>query len=94
MTRFLAAFALVTIRVLPRAGSLSFFRILPLPPLALAGLGFGRGAFGFVRATRRIVRAAGFTAFPERDFFVFIPGGDPFGGCPILSDAPDITAAP
>ena len=93
MTRFLVVFALAAVLVLPRAGSFGFFGVLPLPPLALAGLGFRRGVFGFVRAARRTVRAAGFTAFPERGFFVFIPGNDPFGGCRILSDAPNITAA-
>jgi hypothetical protein len=46
-----------------------------------------------LRVTRRIARTAGFTAFPERGFFVFIPGCYPFGGYRILSDVSYITAA-
>ena len=67
--------------------------VLPLPPLTLAGLGLRRRVLGLLRVMRRTVRAAGFTAFPERGFFVLIPCCDPFGRHRILSDAPYTTVA-
>src|ERR1039458_8441320 len=92
-TRFLTVFVLTATLGLLLATSLDFVWVLRLPPLALARLGLRRGTFGFVRTTRRTVRAAGFTAFPKRGFLVFIPGYDPFGRRRILSDVPYTTAA-
>src|ERR1017187_6801896 len=93
MTCFLTAFVLTDTLVLRLTTRFGFFGVLRLAPLALARPGLRRGTFGFVRTTRRTVRAAGFTAFPERGFLVFIPGYDPFGRRRILSDVPYTTAA-
>src|ERR1035441_789963 len=71
--RFLAVFALTASLVLRLTSSFAFFAGLRLAPLALIGLGLRRGVFGLHRVTRRRVRAAGVTAFPERGFFVLIP---------------------
>ena len=84
MTRFLTVFALTAALVLRLTISAGFFAVLRLARLTLTGLGLWRGAFGFVGAARRTVRAAGFTAFPERGFFVLIPGCDPFSRRRIL----------
>jgi hypothetical protein len=93
MPRLLTSFTLAAVLVLGRTGSLGSFVVLLLPSLGSAGMGFRRRVFGMLRVTRRIDRAAGFTAFPERGFFVFIPGCYPFGGYRILSDASYFTAA-
>ena len=93
MSRLLTGFTLAAVLVLGRTGSLGFFVVSLSPSLGSAGMGFRRRVFGMLRVTRRIVRAAGFTAFPERGFFVFIPGCYPFGGYRILSDASYFTAA-
>src|ERR1035441_9363885 len=66
MTGFLAVFAFTATLVLRLTRSLAFFAGLRLAPLALIGLGLRRGVFGLLRVTRRRVRAAGVTAFPER----------------------------
>ena len=92
-TRLLTDFTLAAVLALGRAGSLSRFVVLLLPSSSSAGMGFLRRVFGLLRVTRRIARAVGFKAFPERAFFVFIPGCYPFGGYRILSDAPYTTAA-
>ena len=92
-TRLLTDFTLAAVLVLGLAGSLGFFVVSLSPSLGSAGMGFRRRVFGMLRVTRRIVRAAGLTAFPERGFFVFIPGCYPFGGYRILSDASYFTAA-
>src|ERR1035441_4008356 len=92
-TRFLALFALTATLVLRLTRSFAFFAGLRLAPLALVVLGLRRGVFGLLRVTRRRVRAADITAFPERGFFVLIPDYDPFGGCRILSDVLHFTAA-
>ena len=92
-TRLLTDFTLAAVLVLGRVGSLSRLVVLLLRSSSSAGMGFWRRVFGLLRVTRPIVRAAGFTAFPERGFFVFIPGCYPFGGYRILSDASYITAA-
>jgi hypothetical protein len=93
MARLLTRFTLVAVLVFVRVDSFGFFVVFLLPPLALTALGFRRRVFGWLRVTRRTARAAGFTASPERGFFIFIPGCDPFGGYRILSDGPYITAA-
>ena len=93
MSHLLTGFTLAAVLVLGRTGSLGFFVVSLSPSLGSAGMGFRRRVFGMLRVTRRIVRAAGLTAFPERGFFVFIPGCYPFGGYRILSDASYFTAA-
>src|ERR1039458_3234100 len=65
-TRFLAVFALTGTLVLRLTRSFAFFAGLRLAPLALVGLGLRRGVFGLLRVTRRTLRAAGVTGFPER----------------------------
>lgn len=93
MTFFLAAFVLTAALGLRLTIRFGFFGGLPLLPFALAGLGLRRRVLGLPRGTRRTGRAAGFTAFPERGFFVLIPCCDPFGRRRILSDAPHSTVA-
>ena len=99
MTRSLTALVLTAVFVLTAALvlrltiRLGLLGVLRLARLTLAGLGLRRGALGLLRAARRTVRAAGFAAFPERGFFVLIPGCDPFGRRRILSDVPYITVA-
>lgn len=92
-TRLLTFFTLAVARGLRLADSFGFVVVLRLRTFRLAGLAFRRGAFGLLRGTRRTACAAGFAAFPERGFFVFIPGSDPVGGYRILSDAAYNTAA-
>ena len=93
MIRLLALLTLATVRVLPLAGFFGFLVVLLLRPFPLAGVAFRRGDFGLLRGARRTARTAGFAAFPERGFFVFIPGSDPVVGYRILSDAVHNTAA-
>ena len=91
MTRLLTPVDLVTARVLPLARDAGLFVPLLLARFVLAGLAFRRAVLGFLRIARRTVRVAGFAVFPERGFFRFIPGSDPFGGCRILSDTLETT---
>jgi hypothetical protein len=99
ITRFLTAlvltavFVLASTLVLPLTTRLGLFGVMRLAGLAFAERDLRREVFGLLRAARRTVRAAGFTASFERGFFVLILGYDPFGRRRILSDAPYITAA-
>ena len=93
MTRLLTTFDLAAGLGLRLTSVAGFFVLLLLARLALARGAFRRGVLVFLRVTRRIARAAGFTAFAERGFFFFIRGSDPFGGCRVLSDAHEITGS-
>jgi len=93
MTRLTTLLVLAATLVLRLVRVVDLFVPWVLARFALSGLALRRRVLGFRLVTRRTVRAADFTAFPERDFFVFIPGSDPSGGCRILSDAPNTTAA-
>lgn len=91
MTRFLTLLILVGTLVFRPMRVAELFARLRLARLTLAGWAFRRTVLAFLRVVRRTVRAAGLATFPERAFFVFIPGCDPFGGCRILSDVPETT---
>jgi len=91
MTRLLTPVDLVPARVFTLARVAGLFAPLLLARFVLAGLALGRAILGLPRIARRTVRVAAFAVFPERGFFRFIPGSDPFGGCRILSDTLETT---
>ena len=78
MTRFLTLLVLVAALVLRPVSVAGRFARLRLARLTLAGGALRRVVLGCLRVARRTVRAAGLATFPERGFFVFIPGCDPF----------------
>jgi hypothetical protein len=93
LSRFRVVLVLAAAARLTRGEAASLFVRLGLARFALATGVLRRGVLTFLRVARRTARPAGFTACSERGFFVFMPGNDPFGGCRILSDTLNSTAA-